>query len=306
MFFFDCRFGAALLCLPVGSAQSVSRPPITALDHVTVYAQDPAKSEAFYVGTLHARKVSDPARPSAARYYVNSLQYVEVLPLPADAGDARLAAVGFATTDAAALQSYLAGRGFSGSVSRGDRSFSVNDPEGNRIDFSQPLAKGPFECFSDVSCHMIHAGFVVRDRAAEDRFYLAALGFRPYWQGAMTVGKVDWISQQVSDGPEWLEYMMEGQGSDSPVGSVDRAQLGVMNHLSLAVENMEATVTKLLAEGRLTGRYSGPQMGRDGKWQTNLYDPDGTRVELMEAAPSMTPCCSAYRAAHPGLKPTAR
>ena len=25
-----------------------------------------------------------------------------------------------------------------------------------------------------------------------------------------------------------------------------------------------------------------PQIGRDGKWQLNLYDPDDTRVELME------------------------
>jgi hypothetical protein len=35
-----------------------------------------------------------------------------------------------------------------------------------------------------------------------------------------------------------------------------------------------------------------PKMGRDGKWQLNLYDPDLTRVELMEFKPSEMPCCS--------------
>jgi hypothetical protein len=42
-----------------------------------------------------------------------------------------------------------------------------------------------------------------------------------------------------------------------------------------------------------------PQIGRDGKWQLNLYDPDGTRVELMEFAPVEKPCCSEYTGPHP-------
>ena len=35
-----------------------------------------------------------------------------------------------------------------------------------------------------------------------------------------------------------------------------------------------------------------PKIGRDGKWQLNLYDPNSTRVELMEPKPVKTPCCS--------------
>jgi len=35
-----------------------------------------------------------------------------------------------------------------------------------------------------------------------------------------------------------------------------------------------------------------PQIGRDGKWQLNLYDPNQTRVELMEPRPVRKPCCS--------------
>jgi hypothetical protein len=41
------------------------------------------------------------------------------------------------------------------------------------------------------------------------------------------------------------------------------------------------------------------QMGRDGKWQLNLYDPDSTRIELMEFTPSEKPCCSEFQGPHP-------
>jgi catechol 2,3-dioxygenase-like lactoylglutathione lyase family enzyme len=155
------------------------------------------------------------------------------------------------------------------------------------------------KCLSDLSCRMIHAGFLVKDQAAEDPFYRAELHFKPYWYGAFTAGKVDWVSQQVPQGRDWLEYMLANDGSDTPANKVTRKELGGMDHISLGVGNMEAAVTMLLRTKRLTGDYNGPKMGLDGKWQTNLYDPDGTRIELMEYAPSMAPCCSPSTAAHP-------
>ena len=36
----------------------------------------------------------------------------------------------------------------------------------------------------------------------------------------------------------------------------------------------------------------GPKIGRDGKWQLNLYDANLTRTELMEPKPVQKPCCS--------------
>lgn len=107
------------------------------------------------------------------------------------------------------------------------------------------------------------------------------------------------MSQQVPDGRDWLEYMMVGPGSDVAIEKVDANQLGVLNHLSLGVPNMEAAVTRMIAQDRLSPRHDGPQMGRDGKWQANFYDPDGTRVELMEFQPSSKPCCSPFTAASP-------
>jgi hypothetical protein len=115
----------------------------------------------------------------------------------------------------------------------------------------------------------------------------------------MKENAVDWVSQQVPNGRDWLEYMLVGPGSTTPEDRVDARELGVLNHVSLGVPNMEAAVTKLYAEDRLSERHDGPSMGRDGKWQANLYDPDGTRVELMEYHAVAKPCCSSFTAQDP-------
>ncbi|HZZ39150.1 MAG TPA: VOC family protein, partial [Acidobacteriaceae bacterium] len=186
--------------------------------------------------------------------------------------------------------------------SDGSKWFFTRDPEENRVEFYQ-AAHHPFHAAENlVSPRIIHVGFLVKDRAKEDSFYRDLLGFRPYWYGAMHPGKLDWVAQQVPDGPDWLEYMMTGPGSDSgPADRIDARQLGVMNHFSLGVPNMEKTVTKLYADDaiRFSPRHDGPTMGKDGKWQANLYDPDGTRVEMMEFQPVIKPCCSDFTAASP-------
>ena len=182
----------------------------------------------------------------------------------------------------------------------GSQWFSTFDPEGNVVQFVQPgRAAAALATANPISHRIIHVGYAVKDRTSEDHFYRDILGFRPYWYGAMQPNHTDWISLQVPDGHDWLEYMMIGANSDVDAAKVDARELGVLNHFSLGVLNMEAAVTVLIREDRLSPRHDGPQMGRDGKWQANLYDPDGTRIELMEFQPVTKPCCSAFTASSP-------
>jgi catechol 2,3-dioxygenase-like lactoylglutathione lyase family enzyme len=307
-------FGAAALALialatpgraaPAAHPASAGRPAITGISHLAVYSADLAASDHFYGFILGARKGADPEDPKGARYYFSPRQFVEILPLPAGQGPSRLAHAAFTTADAPGLRAWLAAHGARGlsPVHRGaDRSlwFDARDPEGNEVQFVEPGSRGSAPSPRAISGRIIHIGYLVHGRAAEDRFYRAVLGFRPYWYGAMKPGAVDWISQQVPDGHDWLEYMMVGPGSTTPQGHVDGRELGVLNHLSLGVANMEAAVTRLIAEDRLSPRHDGPSMGLDGKWQANLYDPDGTRVELMEFQPVTRPCCSGFTAPSP-------
>jgi hypothetical protein len=108
----------------------------------------------------------------------------------------------------------------------------------------------------------------------------------------MKDGQDDWVALQVPDGTDWVEYML----NISP--DADHHTLGVMNHIAIGVKDIHATEQEVLKNGvKLTEE---PQMGRDGKWQLNLYDPDDTRVEFMEFKPAEKPCCSEFTGPHPG------
>ena len=280
------------------------RPAITGVSHLAVYSTDAAKTRDFYTRVLGARAGSDPENPAGTRHYLSPRQFVEVLPAPANHGASMLAHVAYATPDAAGLRNWLVHDGMTGisQVQRsagGDRWFTTHDPEGNEVQFVQSGSADAAGVPGAISGRIIHVGYAVHDRAKEDGFYRRLLGFRPYWYGAFDTSKVDWVSQQTPDGHDWLEYMMVGPGSDVPLEKVDANELGVLNHLSLGVRNMEAAVTTLYRENRLSTRHDGPQVGLDGKWQANLYDPDGTRVELMEFQPVSKPCCSTFTADSP-------
>ena len=281
-----------------------ARPAITGISHMTVYTSDAGAAEHFYAFSLGAMKGADPQDATGIRYYLSSTQFVEVLPLPAEHGISRMARVAYATGDAAGVRAYLAEHGAEHlselrSAADGSRWFEAKDPEGNEIEVFQHGRLVQMGSAAPVGSRMIHVGYLVHSRTAEDAFYKTLLGFRAYWYGAMKPGAVDWVSQQVPDGRDWLEYMMVGDGSTTPLARVDARELGVLNHFSIGVPNMEKAVTVLLAGDRMSPRHDGPQMGKDGKWQANLYDPDGTRVELMEFRPVMKPCCSAFTAESP-------
>jgi catechol 2,3-dioxygenase-like lactoylglutathione lyase family enzyme len=247
----------------------------------------------------------DPQDANGTRYYFSPTQFVEVLPLPAEHTLSRMACVAYNTHDARSLLEYLRARGVDGlselhTGNDGSRWFQTKDPEGTQVQFIQPGQHTAIPADAKpIGTRIIHVGYLVHSRAAEDHFYKDILGFRPYWFGAMQPDHLDWVSQQVPAGHDWLEYMLVGDGATTPLSKVDQRELGVLNHFSIGVPNMEQAVTTLIREDRLSPRHDGPQMGKDGKWQANLYDPDGTRVELMEFQPVTKPCCSAFTADSP-------
>src|SRR6266849_2625442 len=153
--------------------------------------------------------------------------------------------VAFETGDAAQLRSYLQSKGAEPreltKSPEGNQSFAVLDPEGHRIVFIQyPSSDNSITVVNQVSTHMIHAGFVVHDRAAEDRFYKDILGFHVYWHGGMKDDETNWLDMQVPDGTDWIEYMLRV----SPDAS--HKTLGVMNHIALGVSDIQAAKQQLI------------------------------------------------------------
>jgi catechol 2,3-dioxygenase-like lactoylglutathione lyase family enzyme len=274
---------------------NLQRPPITGISHVAFYSSDLAAAKGFYAGLLGL--AVEPSRPNV--YHVGT-QEVELEPLPPNHGPDLISHVAFATPDAEGVRKYLASHGVNvpEKVSTGGDGtlwFAMKDPEGNPIEFVQarPELVGR-NTEAPVSKVMIHAGFVVRDRAAQDKFYKDLLGFHVYWHGGMKDDETDWVDMQVPDGTQWLEYMLAQKGQQ-PSPRV----LGVLNHIALGVPAMSDAAQLLRSRGWKPTDDEKEQIGRDGKWQLNLYDPDGTRVELMEFTPVQTPCCAPYTGQHP-------
>jgi catechol 2,3-dioxygenase-like lactoylglutathione lyase family enzyme len=278
--------------------QAVKRPRILGIDHVAFYTTQPDGVKALYSGTLGLVAAAPVESGELTRYWVGK-QWVGFGADPDPKSTNRMDHVAFATDDAAALRQYLISKNIKvekiEKLGDGSASFLLTDPDGHRIQFVERNRDeaSPTPPESAVSHHMIHAGFLVHDRDAEDRFYRDLLGFHLYWHGGMQPGRTDWAAMQVPDGTDWLEYMLNQP--EHP----DLRIMGVLDHISLGVADMKKAQAILEAHGWRPHGNEKAQMGKDGKWQLNLFDPDLTRIELMDFKPSEKPCCSDFTGPHP-------
>jgi catechol 2,3-dioxygenase-like lactoylglutathione lyase family enzyme len=291
----------ALFCtivLPLSTFAPPQRPQISGVALVRLRGSDIEASRHFYHDTLGLYPLAQGCfspTGAAACYHLNSAQQLEVFSSPQSTESNALETIGF-RADAAAMRSYLLEVGVKCSaVMNGNAGFKfveTADPEGHRVLFISGRGIVASLLGYPGDNQLIHAGFVVHDRAAEDRFYKDVLGFHVYWHGGMKEGEDNWVDMQVPEGTDWIEYMLK-----IPENATHK-QLGVMNHIALGVPDIQAAKQQLIKSG-----WKGteePKIGRDGKWQLNLYDPDETRVELMEFKPTKEPCCSPYTGPHPG------
>ena len=273
------------------------RPHILGIDHVAFYTTAPDGVKKLYGDVLGLASAA-PVEPGGALLYMVGKQWVGYSPAPDPKSTDRMDHVALSTDNIAALRKYLMAQGINVPQIQGraDHSlfFVVNDPEGHKIEFVEraKVEAAPAPATA-VSRHMIHAGFLVYRRDAEDHFYRDILGFRPYWHGGMKDDVTEWISLQVPDGTDWIEFMV------NQPEHADLQLTGVMNHISLGVADIKKAQAILESHGWKQHGDEKAQLGKDGKWQLNLYDPDLVRVELMEFKPVQKPCCSDFTAPHP-------
>jgi catechol 2,3-dioxygenase-like lactoylglutathione lyase family enzyme len=288
---------SATLSVPAFTQTQPVRPRITGIDHVSFYTTSPDGVKHLYADILGLVS-ADPIETGETVRYMSGKQWVGYSPAPDPKATDRMDHVAFTTDNIAALRRYLTEKGIKpGKIEgRSDHSltFTVNDPEGHRIEFVEraKAETAPAEP-NAVSVHMIHTGFLVYNRDAEDHFYREILGFRPYWHGGMKDTETDWVSLQVPDGTDWLEYMLNQPPHP------DLQLTGVMNHISYGVADMKKTSALMESHGWKAHGDEQAEIGKDGKWQLDVFDPDLSRVELMEFKPVQKPCCSDFTASHP-------
>jgi catechol 2,3-dioxygenase-like lactoylglutathione lyase family enzyme len=271
-------------CLP--AADTV---PITGIAHVGFKVSDLEKARAFYTGVLGFHDAYDLKYATGvvamAFFKVNENQCIELSPGLAASEDVRFTHVAFSTSDIEKLHTMLEARGVKvGPLQMGadgNRNFSAPDPENNFLEFVQYMpgsmlseARGKY-LQGRISTHMYHTGITVAKPDATLAFYRDKLDFVEFWRGGPAGEKTAWINMRTpGTRGDYIELMLYS-------GTPTREQYGSMHHICLEVPDIQ--------EGRKTAlarHYKDPKvqarLGRNRKWQLNLFDPDGTRVELME------------------------
>jgi catechol 2,3-dioxygenase-like lactoylglutathione lyase family enzyme len=257
------------------------RPRITGIHHVAFRVSDAAAARRFYGEILGFGERTGVAGKRII-YAIGARQYVALEPgLPAGE-DERLGHLAFETADLKAMTSYLSSRGLAvqSSDSCQPGSVLVTDPDGHSIELVQgqwppPVAKRTSD--PGLSNRLLHAGLTIRDEQTAHKFYRETLGFSEIWRGGRPEGVTQWVNMRVPDGTDYLEYMFI---SDTP----DRRRRGSLHHMALLVPDMQAAWEEVVRRTPEAARaqLNAPQVGVNGRWQLNLFDPDGTRTELME------------------------
>ena len=283
-----------ILCLAMNAAvaQDVQRPKIVGLAHISLYAHDYEATRKFYGNFLgFAEPFSLPGKeggPGMTFFKINDQQFIELSP-EREAGSDRLNHYALQVEDAEAMRVYLAAKGVrvpaqvpNGRI--GNLNFMIQDPEGHSIEIVQYaadgktcLTRGQFMPATRVSNHMRHVGFVVTKLDAEMKFYSEVLGFREIWRGSSNGTALSWTNMKLPESDDYVEFMLY---KDAPPA----ARRGSANHLCLLVDSVAESEKELAAKAAETGymRPLEPKTGINRKRQLNLFDPDGTRTELME------------------------
>jgi lactoylglutathione lyase len=261
-----------------------ARPHIAGIAHLAIQTSDLGRARAFYGDLLGFPEIGA-RRPHTAIFHVNDRQRLIIRDGLPPARDERFIDVAY-QVNIAAMRAHLALRGAQpteaiADADAGGTRIQVSDPDGHAIQFVELNAVGRGRAATPdrrISRRILHTGWTVRDSTAADRFYKDTLGFSETWRGGRPEGTISWINMRVPDGTDYLEYMLY------PAGPPDRRQLGSAHHVALLVTDIQQALETVRARTKPDDRNhrANPSIGVNNRWQLNLFDPDGTRVELME------------------------
>ena len=289
----------ATLCVVLtaaGFAQEIARPKVLGVAHLAVYVKDLAKTRQFYedflgYGEPFTLPNKDKTGTRIVFIKVNEHQYFEIFN-EADRGEGQLNHISFYTDNADQMYRYLKSKGIEvmgdkGSVGKGqtgNKNFNVQDPDGHIVEIVeyQPDSwtareAGKFLPATRISDHIMHVGVLVGDLDKSNAFYGGILGFQEFWRGSSSPRMLSWVNMRPGEAQDYLEFMLYNS-LPAPNGR------GTKNHASLTIPDADKAVAEMKKRAAKVGyeREIVIQTGVNRKRQINLYDPDGTRIELME------------------------
>lgn len=286
-------FCLGLVTLNALFLQAPQRPRISGVAHMALAVSDIEKARTFYrdfMGFAEPYHLSNSDGSLSMTFIkVNDYQYIELFPgLKPD--EDRLRHISLYTDNAEGLRAYLAARGVSvpdkvNKVRIGNTGFNVKDPEGHTVEFTQyepdgwsMRERGRFLDNKRISARIMHLGILVGDVPAAMKFYGDTLGLQEFWRGsARNSPTLSWINMRLPDSPDYLEFMLYAE-----LPAPDKR--GTQHHICLEVPDIDKALAQLEASPyrKYHERPLEIRTGINRRRQLNLYDPDGTRIELME------------------------
>jgi len=269
------------------------RPKVLGVAHLAVYVKDLAKTRQFYEDFLGFSEAftlpkKDKTGERIVFIKVNDHQYFEIFN-EKDRGEGQLNHISFYTENADQMRDYLASKGVAApeKVGKGqtrNKNFNIKDPDGHIVEIVeyQPDSwtareAGKFMPPTRIAGHIMHVGVLVGDLDKAMAFYRDILGFKEFWRGSGSGKMLSWVNMRVPEGDDYLEFMLYNKLPEPDAR-------GGKNHVSLMVPDAQKAVDELKksASGGLYNKEIEIQTGVNRKRQVNLFDPDGTRIELME------------------------
>jgi lactoylglutathione lyase len=288
---------AATLLLAASSVRAQDaapqRPRITGISHVGYFVSDLPKAIAFWHDFLGFDEYStlpkkDSTDTRIAFIKINDHQHIELFNEAPTSPPNMMSHLCFTVDNVEQMRTYLRSKGFNvkpgdgGKTKEGDYAFEIKDPDGMLVEFIQGLpggveaqAAGKFEPATRISDKIYHLGFLVGNSQKSIDFYGKILGFTETWRGGANPAELSWINMKVPDGDDYVEFMLY---KNAP------SKFGTKNHISLSVPDIDKAVAELKSRPafKTYGKDLTIATGVNQKRQVNLYDPDETRVELME------------------------
>jgi lactoylglutathione lyase len=272
--------------------------PILGIAEVEFKVSNLDSARGYYSGVLGYKEAADyksAAGATVALFKVNDDQYIEITPTLQPGELHRLDHIGLETTDVQKAREMLVARGLNPTPiekrNDGNLVFSVKDPDENTLTFVQYMsgslqekARGKYNLDSRVSVHIYHVGMRIKDRQVSMEFYRDKLGFD---QGRnLPGGRGEYL--EPSTNAVDLETK-EPNLPDTPATheQYEREQYGSSEHVCLEVPDIQAAKRLVQERGKFSDKRVAPHIGHNRHWLLNIFDPDGTRTEIME--PTLQP-----------------
>jgi len=281
---------AAAPLLGPGAARGdpAARPPpvaVSGISGVTYLTADAASMRRFY--GQGAGFAEAPDGPGRTRFVVGKGQWIEFLSVQDTNWPRRLQYVTLEAPSLGDLERSLRARGILADWIGPDprtRVLQFEDPAGNHIRVAEPWKAPAARSSAPVpfSGHLQHFGLAVARPQAETTmtFYRDTLGWPEAARMLDPDGRLAMVKFRLPGGRNELVELIF---FDPPL---NKWAAGAIDHVKFDVSDIDAAYRSLLHGGIANQAKHLPTVDADHLWAINIFDPELTRIEIQELAPT--------------------